>query len=641
MEKQISCGEEDGSGERGLLHTWMGYSYSTTPERILLSRPVLQAALGARHGVLLVEGGQVYSFGELPWKQNHTSSVVTEPVLEAVLSEQRVVFVAAGSVHSGVVTEDGGMHMWGENTHGQCGLSGLSVIPNPTPVGVLDSEAMPPQTVKILEVACGDQHTLALSAKHEVWAWGSGCQLGLNTSKFPVWKPQKVEHLAGRHVLQVACGAAHSLALVRCLPPPHEPRKPPQDKCGQCHQMLYTMTDREDHVIISDGHHCSVGVELDSGETTSAFEGSPDQSSRGKQGKSSPTEPVLSMPTQIPNSPTCITNPESTPPPESKPASEPQNKVPASSQEPVEPTIENPEEPEAPPTNGEFCVEASEFSTPEPDSCRATGGKSSPYPDEQAVKAYLKRLSDHALAEHTTKTPSTLHSAQLSSDCADCFTSDPLIPVAQSVTPMGSALNNLVVSCASAVGERVVSTYEALSLRKVIGYWVPGERVEERLRQEEPMQGKKSSSLGDIREEEAELSRRLSLPGLLSQDIAEFEVKESASNAKTEVSPRLLRRTSRHRARAVPLAPGGIPEADAHLPPLQTEVWSWGRGQEGQLGHGDLLPRPQPVCVKSLNGKEVLRVAAGAYHSLALTAQSQVTHFACISVAFLLSTVLV
>jgi len=37
---------------------------------------------------------------------------------------------------------------------------------------------------------------------------------------------------------------------------------------------------------------------------------------------------------------------------------------------------------------------------------------------------------------------------------------------------MGSALNNLVVSCASAVGERVVSTYEALSLRKVIGYWV-------------------------------------------------------------------------------------------------------------------------------------------------------------------------
>uniref|UniRef100_A0A8C2IK74 Alsin Rho guanine nucleotide exchange factor ALS2 b n=1 Tax=Cyprinus carpio TaxID=7962 RepID=A0A8C2IK74_CYPCA len=503
----------DASGERGLLHTWRGYSYSTTPERVLLSRPVLQAALGARHGVLLVEGGQVYSFGELPWKQNQTSSVVTEPVLEAVLSEQRVVFVAAGSAHSGVVTEDGGVHMWGENAHGQCGLSGLSVIPNPTPVGVLDSVATPPQTVKILELACGDQHTLALSAKHEVWAWGSGCQLGLNTSTFPVWKPQKVEHLAGRHVLQVACGAAHSLVLVRCLPPPQEPRK--QDNCGQCHQLLYTMTDKEDHVIISDGHHCP--LELDSGEAKSAFEGK---------------------------------------------------------------------------TN-----------TPESDRCRATGGKSSPYPDEQAVKAYLKRLSDHALAEHTTKTPSTLPSAQVSLKHNFSYLSYHSCPVT-SVTPMGSALNNLVVSCASAVGERVVSTYEALSLRKVI--------ASNQLRQEEPMQGKKSSSLGDIREEEAELSRRLSLPGLLSQ-----------------VSPRLLRRTSRPRAPAIPLAPGGIPEADAHLPSLQTEVWSWGHGQEGQLGHGDLLSRPQPVCVKSLNGKEVLRVAAGAHHSLALTAQSQVFSWGC------------
>uniref|UniRef100_A0A8C1I0D4 Alsin Rho guanine nucleotide exchange factor ALS2 n=1 Tax=Cyprinus carpio carpio TaxID=630221 RepID=A0A8C1I0D4_CYPCA len=550
MEKRINCGEEDASGERGLLHTWRGYSYSTTPERVLLSRPVLQAALGARHGVLLVEGGQVYSFGELPWKQNQTSSVVTEPVLEAVLSEQRVVFVAAGSAHSGVVTEDGGVHMWGENAHGQCGLSGLSVIPNPTPVGVLDSVATPPQTVKILELACGDQHTLALSAKHEVWAWGSGCQLGLNTSTFPVWKPQKVEHLAGRHVLQVACGAAHSLVLVRCLPPPQEPRK--QDKCGQCHQLLYTMTDKEDHVIISDGHHCP--LELDSGEAKSAFEGNPDQSS--------PKELGPSMPAQIPKSPTSSTNPEFTLPPESTPASEPQNQVPR--QELVEPAIEDSAEPEAPATNGEVCVEALETNTPESDRCRATGGKSSPYPDEQAVKAYLKRLSDHALAEHTTKTPSTLHSAQVS-------------------------LKHNV--------------QQALKGR---------ERVEERLRQEEPMQGKKSSSLGDIREEEAELSRRLSLPGLLSQ-----------------VSPRLLRRTSRPRAPAIPLASGGIPEADAHLPSLQTEVWSWGHGQEGQLGHGDLLSRPQPVCVKSLNGKEVLRVAAGAHHSLALTAQSQVFSWGC------------
>lgn len=336
-------------------------------------------------------GGQVYIFGELPWKQNQ-ASVSTEPLLEAVLSEQRVIFVAAGSAHSAAVTEDGGVHMWGDNTHGQCGLLGLSVIPNPTPVGVVDHEATPSPPVKILEVACGDQHTLALSAKHEVWAWGSGCQLGLNTSTFPVWKPQKVECLAGKHVLQVACGASHSLALVRCPPPPQELRKPLVDKCGQCHQLLYTMTDKEDHVIISDGHHCPLGVEPESGET--------------KSESSNPSQTSSTVPASTPSS---------------TPATEPPNQSPASNPEPVEPSVKDSDELGGPVANGEVCAEASETGTLESDSCKATCGsvsgpglKSSPYPDEQAVKAYLKRLSDHSLAEHTTKTSSTLHSPQVS-----------------------------------------------------------------------------------------------------------------------------------------------------------------------------------------------------------------------------------
>lgn len=54
-DSSLSSGDDDG-GERGLLHTWRGYSCSVTPEKLLLPRPVLQVALGARHGVLLVEG---------------------------------------------------------------------------------------------------------------------------------------------------------------------------------------------------------------------------------------------------------------------------------------------------------------------------------------------------------------------------------------------------------------------------------------------------------------------------------------------------------------------------------------------------------------------------------------------------------
>ncbi|XP_046716127.1 alsin isoform X1 [Silurus meridionalis] len=621
MDKLKSLGEEESSQERGLLHTWRGYSYSVTPEKVLLSRPVLQAALGAKHGVLLLDGGQVYSFGDLPWKQNPSFMKTTDPVLEAGFSEKHVVAVAAGTLHNGALTEDGAVHMWGDNSYGQCGLSGLSVVPNPTPVGVVACETTPPRPVRIVELACGEQHTLALSVAHEVWSWGSGCQLGLNATSFPVWKPQKVEHLSGRHVLQVTCGASHCLALVRCSPPPQDSRRPPEDKCGQCNQSLYTMTDKEDHVIISDNHYCPLGVELEEDDNKSALEhGLAQGNSMGKM-KSSPSEPVLMMHTHSPKS----TFPSTSSPSQAPlPVSEALNQVQIAREAVVGSVSKDLKESQDPVTNGEVFGAATEPAAHETENSEitqgstGTGPKTTQYPDEQALKDYLKRLSEQTLAEQAEfKIPSTAPCAQPVTEPGVVFTLDPSTPVAQSVTPIGSALNNLVVSYASAVGERVASTYEAISLRKMISYWGPGE---ERVRQEEHKQGKKSSSLGDIREEEAEgLSRRLSLPGLLSQGTCALHILYHHM-----LSPRLLRRTSRTRDHTVALTPAGVAESDSRLPSLQTEVWSWGRGQEGQLGHGDVLSRMQPFCIKSLSGKEVVQVAAGAFHSLALTAQSQV-----------------
>uniref|UniRef100_A0A3Q2Y761 Alsin Rho guanine nucleotide exchange factor ALS2 n=1 Tax=Hippocampus comes TaxID=109280 RepID=A0A3Q2Y761_HIPCM len=443
----------DGGG-RGLLHIWKGYSYSVAPEKLLLPHSVLQVALGRNHGALLVEG-QVFTFGHCPWKQSQVAEFVA-PTLESALSGQRVVAVAAGSFHSGAVTEDGGVHMWGDNTDGQCGLSGLSSVPNPTPIALADSDTSL-STVPVMELACGEQHTLALSVQQEVWAWGSGCQLGLSATVFPVSKPQKVELLAGRCVLQVACGAKHSLALVRCLGP-QDTQRPPADKCGQCKQLLYTMMDKEDHVIISDSHHCLPTLEQPE-EDEKLKTPSPNSTL-----KLSPSEAALSSKT-------------STSPPQSV------SPVTVNNSDPSQ--FENVENQESSLAAQE--LPASDFNLSETKSSGAPSAKSSPYPDEQAVKEYLKKLSD--------------------------------------------------------------STQ----------------------REEDSVQAKKSSSTGDIHEEEAErLHRRLSLPGLLSQ------------------------------------------------PSLQTEVWSWGHGEHGQLGHG-----LQPLCIKSLNSKEVVRVAAGSHHSLVLTAQSQ------------------
>ncbi|XP_013856612.1 alsin isoform X2 [Austrofundulus limnaeus] len=555
METQRKSFEEDDAGGRGLLHTWKGYSYSVSPERLLLPRPVLQVALGVQHGVLLVDGGQVYSFGELPWKQNPVSEV-TEPTLESALSGQRVISVAAGSFHSGVVTEDGGVHMWGDNSAGQCGLPALGSVPNPTPVALLDPGGA--RTVLVLELACGETRSLALSVQREVWAWGGAA--------VPSWQPQRVELPAGRHVLQVACGADHCLALVRC-PGPSEGPRPPVDKCNQCHQLLYTMTDKEDHVIISDSHFCSP-------QAKNGLQAPPPTQNL----RTSPSELVLSSRLSSPVIPA---------------APAPESSSDLSSSLTSDPSKDQASDGAgASLTNGEQPVPDSDHLLQSKPAPPTAGGKGSPYPDERAVQEYLRKLSDSTQAGSKLPPPGGRGS---------------------------STLNSLVASCASAVGERVASTYEALSLRKMMNFYLPSrsealsgvtDNTAERVRQEDSVQAKKSSSTGDICEEETEsLRRRLSLPGLLSQ-----------------VSPRLLRKMGRPRIRAFALTPidGSVPEALEVLPTLQTEVWSWGQGQDGQLGHGDNLARLQPVCIKSLNNKEVVRVAAGAHHSLALTAQSQV-----------------
>ncbi|XP_012583169.1 PREDICTED: alsin isoform X1 [Condylura cristata] len=579
--KKRSSTEAEGSKERGLVHVWQAGSCSVTPERLpgWGGKTVLQAALGVKHGVLLTEDGEVYSFGTLPWRSEPAEICPSSPSLESALVGQHVVTVASGSFHNGAVTESGVVYMWGENSAGQCAVANQQYVPEPNPVNISDSETSPLLAVRILQLACGEEHTLALSISREIWAWGTGCQLGLITTTFPVTKPQKVEHLAGRVVLQVACGAFHSLALVQCLP--SQDLKPVPERCNQCSQLLITMTDKEDHVIISDSHCCPLGVTLS-------------ESQEGNQASTaiSPYTETLESQGEVF---------ENTPPLEKD--------VPVATELKVENV-------QATSSGDAISSQQDIMGTTEVSSARSIPSN----PDSQAVHECRRKQSDHSVTENSGNSEKPVPSQPLIEEAAPNLHSPP--------TTSTSALNSLVVSCASAVGVRVAATYEAgaLSLKKVMNFYStapcePGAQAgsscigpeglkdsrEEQVKQES-MQGKKSSSLVDIREEESEGgSRRLSLPGLLSQ-----------------VSPRLLRKAARVKTRTVVLTPTYSGEADALLPSLRTEVWTWGKGKEGQLGHGDVLPRLQPLCVKCLDGKEVIHLEAGGYHSLALTAKSQI-----------------
>ncbi|XP_072301245.1 alsin-like isoform X2 [Eucyclogobius newberryi] len=536
--------------ERGLLHVWQsgGHREQQSPERVLLSRPVLQTALGENHGLLLSQGGLVYSFGELLWRGLNVP--MAAPVLEVSLQGRAVVRVAAGGFHCGAVTTQGSVYMWGENTAGQCGLGSNVTVVEPALLTVVDTELVPPAAVRVMDVDCGREHSLALSAQNELWAWGSGCQLGLVTTTFPVYRPQKVEHLAGRHVIQVACGAYHSLALVRTLSQPHNNPPHPVEKVKRERRWSsghsFAAENLDPSMVEEDSHYCPLGVELSEVTTGEC----PRRSiSRRSQ---MPDRSLLSI------SPGSVSRPLAT---LGKSHSE-QNFI-------------------CTKLDFEESSDQTDFSS----KASLHWKNKNKFSKEQDLQTLLHKLSVHPIEIPHSSNSSDTESMSASVDSCATPSSDLYSSSYKDESPPKSQTNHFGPFSSTPVGVDEVH----LCLR-------------------EPSQSlfvESSSSLSDIRVKATE-HRRRSLPGIPSHG-----------------SPR----RRQHCACGSPYTgqrSGGSEEAGDGLPCLDTEVWSWGRGSEGQLGHGDQLARLQPLCIKPLTGEEVIKVAAGSHHSLAITAHCQV-----------------
>ncbi|XP_015228322.1 PREDICTED: alsin-like isoform X2 [Cyprinodon variegatus] len=538
---------------RGLLHVWPSGEGTDQlfPETAFLSRPVVQVSLGEHHGMLLLQGGEVFSFGELSWRG--LSVPVSAPLLEASLLERVVVHVAAGGFHCGAISEQGSVYMWGENAAGQCGQTedgsvANITVPEPCPVTVVDSEVIPPVVVRVVGLACGLEHSLALSDHHELWAWGSGCQLGLVTKTFPVCKPQKVEHLAGRRVIQVACGAYHSLALVHSLPAQDigtqsTPKMRERGRSPQC-----PVIDREEVFTADDAHYCPLGVELS--EVMRSETPSRRQVSRQR------LHPGGTSPGSSPGSRATISSYSDDTRSSPKPRS-----------------VEN----------------GAEFVS------HTDGGanKDSAFSDELELQGFLEKLSGQTSeSQHAVATGDTDSVNSHAGSDDSCISSTPSSDLLTSSYKDDSTFKRLTNNG----GASGPLSSSPVSLEEV------------RLCLVKEKQALLSSSLTNIHQKgNAATSRRLSLPGI-----------------PTHGSPRRRHHCACGPTPAAQAPSAGPDDARDGLPSLETEVWSWGRGSEGQLGHGDQLARLQPLCIKSLTGQEVIKVAAGSHHSLALTAQCQV-----------------
>jgi hypothetical protein len=188
--------------------------------------PVVQLAAGDGASLALTSDGHLYSFGKNLYgelgRTLGSGSEAANPTparvnLPGAGSGERIVAVAAGAGHSLALTSTGQLYAFGRNFYGQLGSTtdNGSDTANPTPAPLV----LPGASGPVSEIAAGADHSLAVTSTGQLYAFGSNRfgQLGNpagSGTELANAAPLRVS-LPGASgpVIQVAAGFAHSLAL--------------------------------------------------------------------------------------------------------------------------------------------------------------------------------------------------------------------------------------------------------------------------------------------------------------------------------------------------------------------------------------------------------------------------------------------
>ncbi|KAI9449966.1 RCC1/BLIP-II [Lactarius psammicola] len=175
----------------------------------------VNAACGRSHSVLVGSNGRVWTAGLNTLGQcGHTPC-----------SEEHICAAAAGITFTLFLTGRGKIYACGSGEKGQLGngrtgehiatgnRTGFDIESDPIPVKGLDEK-------KIVHIACGQQHSIALDEEGLVYVWGYNgyCRLGLGNQR-DVLTPQVVPQFAGPHTqylgAKVSAGPSNSVVIDR------------------------------------------------------------------------------------------------------------------------------------------------------------------------------------------------------------------------------------------------------------------------------------------------------------------------------------------------------------------------------------------------------------------------------------------
>ena len=204
----ITCGRNDG-GQRGDAKIGQGPGGWPTTQCVQHLEPsvVVAVAVGGEHTAFLDADGIIQECGRAGGREGSKDAQGDRRPCrfrpERVLLKRRVLQVSAGDDFSICITTKGELWAWGRGDFGELGAD-VRVRRDPGPC--LTDE-------RFAQVSAGSHHCLASTHDGMLYAWGYG-EDGATGLDETAWRPRRVELVQGV-VSDLSAGGAHSLLLVR------------------------------------------------------------------------------------------------------------------------------------------------------------------------------------------------------------------------------------------------------------------------------------------------------------------------------------------------------------------------------------------------------------------------------------------
>ncbi|PKI57456.1 hypothetical protein CRG98_022107 [Punica granatum] len=191
---------------------------------VLLPRPlesnvvldVHHIACGVKHAALVTKQGEVFTWGEESGGRlgHGVGRDVVQPRFVESIGFTSLDFVACGEFHTCAVTVAGELYTWGDGMH-NAGLLGHGTdVSHWIPKRI----SGPLEGLQIAYVSCGPWHTALITSMGQLFTFGDGTfgVLG-HGDRENVMSPREVESLSGLRTIAVACGVWHTAAVVEVI----------------------------------------------------------------------------------------------------------------------------------------------------------------------------------------------------------------------------------------------------------------------------------------------------------------------------------------------------------------------------------------------------------------------------------------